>query len=74
MMTAAENQFDISEDILRQWLQEMYPRIISSFEPKGYILDSLFGKGSIKIHEKQKTEGFSERRGAALVDMLLRCQ
>ena len=73
-MTTAENQFDISEDILKQCLQEMYPRIIASFEPKGYILDSLFGKGSIKIHEKHKIEGLSEKRGAALVDMLLTCQ
>ena len=73
-MLTSENQFDIPEDILRQCLQEMYPRIIASFEPRGYILDSLFGKGSISINEKQHIEGLSERRGAALVDMLLICK
>ena len=70
-MATAEN---ISEDILRQCLQKMYVKIVASFDPKGYILDSLFANGVLTIQERKRIEELPERRGAALLDTLLTCQ
>ena len=51
----------------------MYPRIVASFDPRGYILDSLFAMKTITIEEREQIEGLSERRSAALIDRLLTC-
>ena len=67
MTTTAENRYG---DILEQCVHEMYSKIVAGFDPKGYILDSLFEKGTITIQEKQQIERLSEGRGAALVDKL----
>ena len=66
--TAADDGYD---DILRQCLQQMYSTIVARFDPKGYILDSLFAKGTISIHEKQRLERLPDRRSAELVSVLL---
>ena len=71
MEKTAESTF---EDILRQCLQEMYPRIVVSFDPKGFILDSLFAKKTITLKEKRQIAGLpAEERGAELIDTLLTC-
>ena len=65
---------NISEDILRQCLQEIYPRIVTSFDPKGFILDSLFAKNTITLKEKRRIAGLpEEERAAELIDRLLDC-
>ena len=56
--------------MLGQCVHEMYSRIVASFDPKGYILDSLFEKDTITIQEKQQIERLPEGRGAALIDKL----
>ena len=73
-MTTPESIFDFPEDVLRECVQEMYPRIVASIDPKGYILDSLFAKGSITIPEKRRIGGLPEERGAELIDTLFTCQ
>ena len=66
---------DFSEDILRHCVQNIYSKIVVSFDPKGYILNNLFEKGTITMDEKLKIEELPERRrGAALVDMLYNCR
>ena len=72
--TTAENKVDFPEEILRQNLQRMYPRIASCLDPKGAILDTLFANGTITIQEKRRIARMSEGRGAELIDMLLTCQ
>ena len=68
------NDDNIRESNMKQYLSRVYKksirRIVASFDPKGYILDSLFEKGTITIQEKQQIERLSEGRGAALVDKL----
>ena len=66
-VTKADNKYG---DILEQCVQEMYSKIVAGFDPKGYILDNLFEKGTITIREKQQIERLPEGRGAALVDGL----
>ena len=61
------------DTILKQCLQEMYPRIVAGFDPKGFILDSLFAIKTITLEEKEQIEGLSERRSAALINRLLTC-
>ena len=68
MMTTAD---DKCENILRQCLQQMYSTIVARFDPKGYILDSLFAKGTISIREKQRLGRLPDRRSAELVSVLL---
>ena len=67
MMTTADIEY---ERILGQCVQDMYSKIVASFDPKGYILDSLFEKDTITIQEKQQIERLKEGRGAALIDRL----
>ena len=67
MMTTSENE---NRGILEQCVHEMYSRIVASFDPQGYILDSLFEKDTITIQDKQQIERLPEGRGAALVDRL----
>ena len=53
----------------------MYPRIVASFDPKGFILDSLFAECAITLAEKRRIAGLpAEERGAELLDTLLACQ
>ena len=74
-MATAANDFDFSEDILKQCVQEIYSSVVAGFDPTGYILNNLFEKSTITIDEKQKIEEVPERRrGAALVDLLLTCR
>ena len=68
MMTTLENKYG---GILEQCVQKFYSKIVASFDPKGYILNSLFEKGTITIQEKQHIERLTEERGAALVDRLV---
>ena len=70
----AENEFDFPEYILRECVRQMYPRIVTSFDPRGYILDSLFAKGTITAGEKQHIERLPERKSAELVDLLYSCR
>ena len=67
MMTTSEIKYGA---ILEQCVHEMYSRIVASFDPKGYILDSLFEEGTLTIQEKQQIERLPGGRGAALVDRL----
>ena len=67
------DKLDFSEDILAHCLHEMYSRIVASFDPRGYVLDSLFTKGTITNLERQQIGRLSEGRGAALLDILLTC-
>ena len=71
-MATAENDFP--EYILRECVRQMYPRIVASFDPRGYILDSLFAKGTITKDEKQQIERLPERKSAELVDLLYSCR
>ena len=74
MMTASGNESDFSEDILRKSVRQMYHEIVASFDPRGYILESLFAKGTITSTEKQQIEKMPERESAAaLVDKLYSC-
>ena len=69
MMATVDN---ISEDILRQCLQKMYPRIVASFDPKGFILDSLYAECAITMAEKRRIEGLpAGDRVRELIDTLL---
>ena len=52
-------------------LKQMYSTIVARFDPKGYILDSLFAKGTISIQEKQRLEKLPDGRSAELVSVLL---
>ena len=72
--TTAKDKVEFPEEILRQSLQKMYPRIVSCLDPKGAILDTLFAPGTITIQEKRRIARMSEGRGAELIDMLLTCQ
>ena len=72
--TMAENTFDFPEDILRECVREKYSSIVGSFESTGYVLNSLFEAGTITQDEKQQIERLTERRNAALVDLLYTCQ
>ena len=70
-MATAGNTF---ADIFRQCLHDMYPRIVASFDPKEYILDSLFAKNTITLKQKSPIAGLpKEERGAELIDTLLAC-
>ena len=73
-MATAKQNIQFPEDILRECVRQMYPRIVASFDPRGYILDSLFAKGTITGDERQQIERLPERRSAALVDLLYTCQ
>ena len=65
---------NISADILSQCLQGIYPRIVTSFDPKGFILDSLFAKNTITLKEKRRIAGLpAEERAAELLDTMLDC-
>ena len=70
----AENIFYFPEDILRECVRQKYSSIVGSFESIGYVLNSLFEAGTITKDEKQQIERLSERRSAALIDLLCTCQ
>ena len=74
MMAKAKQNIQFPENILRECVRQMYPMIVASFDPRGYILDSLFARGTITGDEKQQIERLPERRSAALVDLLYTCQ
>ena len=72
-VTMAENNFDFPEDILRECVRQMYSSIVGNYESTGYVLNSLFERGTITKDEKQQIERLPERRSAALVDLLYTC-
>ena len=61
-----------NEDVLKKCLQQLYSGIVESFDPKGYILNSLFGTNTITLDEKRRIAGLpAGERGAELIDRLL---
>ena len=73
-MATPEDESQFPEDILRDCVRQMYPRIVASFDPKWYLLDSLFAEGTITAGEKQQIERLPEKQSSALVDILYSCQ
>ena len=60
-----------SGNVYEKCIQKLFP--VST--RRGYILDSLFGQGTITNGEKQQIERLPERQSAAaLVDLLYSCQ